>query len=78
MAAEVDRIVKDALAAIDSAKTKVLAAGMMLAAAGLKDHKAVVHLRGVIGGLGCARDALLINPKAPAPAAVQASKPSAA
>lgn len=70
MTVEKDRAVRDALAAIDSAKAKVVAAGLMLAAAGLKDHKAMIHLRAIVGGLGCARDLLRIDPKGldPAPA----------
>lgn len=59
----VDKIVKDALDAIDGARTKAVAAGLMLAAAGLQNHKAVVHLRAVVGGLGCARDILKIDPR---------------
>lgn len=76
MSAERDRAVRDALSAIDSAKAKVVAAGLMLAAAGLKDSKAVLHLRGVVGGLGCAREQLRIE--AAPPAVVQASTPPAA
>lgn len=62
-----DRAVRDALNALDSAKAKMVSAGLMLAAAGLKDHKAVVHLRGVVGGLACARDWLKIDQASPVP-----------
>lgn len=49
---ETDHAVRDAVKALESAKAKIIVAGLMLANGGLKDHKAVVRLRGVVSEIG--------------------------
>lgn len=62
------RALREAVAAIESAATKLQAAGLMFHAIGLKESSAMLHVRAAMCGLGLARDCARIEMATPTPA----------